>query len=473
MILLNTHWYQYALIVFIFLIFVVLFVFGLTILKTLISKNNKMKVLKISREKDAAASYYANRLYELIAIKTTSYETGEAYHQFREKVKAFFPLMHQYFVKEKLGGNAVFTYKSENVNAKKVLLVTHMDTTNFDVQEYMTDTEVFGSGAFDSKALLFTICQSVEEYLQLHKKFDIDLTVVMTVDDNTTKEGNDRVVDMFLKRGNFFHLVIEEGIGIIDPTFLGMKSNYALVGIGVTGEVKIRYKARNDIKGKEKLENFIKDIQKENIFKSKIDHDAVNVLNELSKDMPFSNRLLFGNIWLYRPFVKNIIDTDQTELSKLLKTHIKCSSIYSYENHFCVDIIYELATHDTTVDVLRTTESLVQKYNLVHEILSYIDASKITSLQQEGYQTVKKAILETYKNLYVAPYIITKISEQRQFTKVSDCVVRFSPLYYPYQALTDAKNGNEHIMKKSLCYGIDFYKNIFDTYSTKEKPHVL
>jgi acetylornithine deacetylase/succinyl-diaminopimelate desuccinylase-like protein len=78
----------------------------------------------------------------------------------------------------------------------------------------------------------------------------------------------------------------------------------------------------------------------------------------------------------------------------------------------------------------------------------------------EGYQIVKKAIETTFKDLYVAPYIITTISDQRYLTRVSDCVIRFSPLYYPYQSIMDAENGNEHIMKKSLTYGIDLYKEI-------------
>ncbi len=78
-------------------------------------------------------------------------------------------------------------------------------------------------------------------------------------------------------------MVIEEGIGIVDPDYLGLKSHYALVGIGVTGELKIRFKAK--MLNQQMLFDFINDIKKNNVFKTKVDKSALLMLKELSKDM--------------------------------------------------------------------------------------------------------------------------------------------------------------------------------------------
>lgn len=453
------QWYDYLFTTVIIIFLITAIIFAFCILRTLLFKNREIKVLKLKRDNDELIEKYANDLYELINIKTTSYETGEAYHIFREKVKEMFPLVHQYFSKEKVAGNAVFTYKSNSKDPSNVLFVTHVDTIKDYIDVYKTDTEVHGSGAFDSKALFFAIFQAVEEHLQEHKKIDFDLTLVMTVDDISTKQGNELIVNKFLRQGSFFKLVIEEGIGIIDPTFLGMKSNYALLGVGVTGEVIIRYKVKKN-KGRQDLEAFVTEVANGNFFKSQIDRESVKILNAFAKDMPFIYRLLFSNIWLFRPIVKSIIDNDQTEISRLLKTHIIYSPYQEDDEYYYIDLSFELATHDTAAEIIGILAPLVNKYGIEHNLISLKDPSKITSQHSEGYDIVKSAINNTYDDLYVAPYIITKIAEQRYLARVSDCVVRFSPLYYPFQTLQEARDGNEHIMKKSIKFGVDFYKEI-------------
>ena len=457
------HWVDYLVIglLVIFFLFIILLTFCL--LKTIFIRNKDIRILKQDRGDQELLDKHAKNLFELVNIKTTSYETGETYHIFREKVKEMFPLVHQYFNKEKLAGNAIFTYKSSSKERSKVLFVTHIDTVKEFKDAYITEDEIYGSGTFDSKALFYSLFQAVEEHLQEYKKIDFDLTIVMTVDDISTKQGNELIVNKFLKQGAFFKLVLEEGIGIIDPTFLGMKSNFALIGVGVTGEVIIRYKAKK-AQGRQNLEAFIAEVHNGNLFKSKIDKESIKVLNAFAKDMPFVYRLLFSNIWLFRPIVKSIIDNDQTEISRLLKTHVLYSAYQEDDDYYFIDLTFELATHDTAAEIVGIIAPLVKQYGIEHHLVSLKDPSKMTSQHTEGYQIVKNAINNTYHDLYIAPYIITKIAEQRYLSRVSDCVIRFSPLYYPFSALHDCQEGNEYIMKKSIKFGIDFYKEILRNY---------
>lgn len=457
------QWLDYLVLILIIAFFIAVIILTICLLKALINRNKEIKILRLDNVNNDISEKYAKNLFELVNIKTTSFETGEVYHLFREKVKEMFPLVHQYFTKEKVGGNAIFTYHSPQSQSPKVLFVTHIDTVKTFQDVYETDTEVYGSGTFDSKALFYVVLQAIEEHLQEYKQINFDLTVVMTVDDSSTQKGNELIVNKFLRQGNFFQLVIEEGIGIIDPTFLGMKSNYALIGVGVTGEAIIRYKVRKD-SDKERLHAFVNELQNRNLFESKIDQESIKILNALAKDMTFINRLLFSNIWLFKPFVKKIIDNDQTEISKLLKTHVLLSSYQEDDEYYYIDLTYELATHDSAAEIVGLVAPLVKKYEIEYNLISLKDASKITSLHTEGYDFVKKVISNIYHDLYTAPYIITKIPERRYLARVSDCVIRFSPLYYTYQALQDAYNGNEHIMKKSLKLGVDFYKEILKNY---------
>ncbi len=450
----------------IILLFVILIV--ISIIKTLFIKNKKTRILNIEKVNNDRSDFYSQRLLELIQIKTTSYEEGEVYHIFREKIKEQFPLIHKNFIKEKIGPNAIFTYNGNN-STNKLLIVTHIDTLKKDSVAKIENDEIYGPGTFDSKALLFTVMQAIEELLQEKKDINFNLTFMITVDDTTTKSGNEKVVDKFLRQGTFFKLVLEEGIGIIEPTYLNMKSHYALLGIGVTGEVKIRYKI-NKSRSKNELINFVEDIRVNKIFKSEIDKNSFRVLSEFSKDMPFLKRLLFGNIWLYKYFVKRIVNNNvEFRLAKLLRTYIIYNPVFEDEDSYYVDFTFELASHDTTAEIIGLMNPYVIKHNVNFEIKSLKDPSKVTDIKQLGYKIVEDTVKKTYDSVYSSPYIITKISEQRNLSRVSDCVVRFSPLYYSKKALLDAEVGEDHVMKKSITLGVDFYKNLIQDFNMKYK----
>jgi len=443
----------------IILIINILFVF----LKALFIKNRKTRILDINNVDTKRKEEYAQKVYELVSIPTSYDEGEETYHIFREKIKLFFPLVHKYFLKEKIGSNVLFTYASHKEKAKKVLIVTHIDTSKEFMSPRIDQDYVYGTGTFDSKTLFYVVLQAIEEKLEQEEKLDLDLTIAMTVDDTSTKQGNEMMVTKFLRQGSFFHLVMEEGVGIIDPSFLKMKSHHALLGIGVTGEVKIRYKIPKN-RGVKDLQLFVKEVTENNLFKSKLDKNTRMVLKTLSKDMPFLYRLLFGNVPFFKVLDKRIINKREKDFGKLVKTHIVTKGIEENDKEYYVDLVYELATHDTAAEIVGIVSPYVKKYGLEYDLKDLKDPSKITPTYMYGYKEVEDVIYKTFKNLYVAPYIINKYTEQRYLSRVSDCVIRFSPLFYSEKNLKDIQQKKEYILKASIVYGVDFYKNLIDSF---------
>lgn len=441
-------------------VMIIMLLLLITLFRALFIRNKHVRKLDFSNANKDLSTLYGDKLFQMISLQTSSYEDPEVYHNFREIIKELFPLVHSRFKKEKLGPNVIFTYKVDNLH-NNVLIVTHIDSQRLDKTFKMTEENIYGSGSFDSKSLFFVVMQSIEEYLTENKKFDFNLTVVMTVDDKSTNDGNEKIVDKFLRQGKFYNLVLEEGIGIIDPTFLNMKSHHALLGIGVTGEVKIRYQISRE-RNKKELEDFVRHIKVDKIFKSQIDKNARNMLNNFARDMPFIRRLMFSNIWLYRQLIKRYLNNnDAFRVARLLRTFIDYGQIQESESHYYVDFLYEMASHDTTAEIIGLINPYVNKYNIAFEILNHLDPSKVTSIKHAGYKIVEKTIKDTYNGVYVSPYIITKISDRRKLSRVSDCVIRYSPLYYSNEVLNDAYKGNEQVMKKSLYYGVQFYKNLY------------
>ncbi len=257
----------------------------------------------------------------------------------------------------------------------------------------------------------------------------------------------------------------------MDPAFLEMKSTYGIIGLGVTGEVIIRYKVKKTSKSKSNLESFISAIKHTNVFKTKIDKNTRKLLFTFAADMPFYNRFLFSNILLFRPFVKKVIKQDNSDLSKLIKTVAYVGPVYENEENYYCDVSFQLSHHDSVESVIKVLKPYIKKHDVDYEIAIIHESSKQTSVKCPGYMLTKQTIKDNFKDLYITNHILTKSSLQFQSSQVSDCVIWFNPLYYPYDAIIDATNGKEHLLKKSLTMGIDFYKLLISKFS--EENNVL
>lgn|SRR5690554_3926155 len=430
------------------------------IVKTLLIRNKEVRTLNFDNE--TINKQYAQEAFDLIKIKTPSEEDSATYHEFREKMKELFPLVHQKLKRKKLGSNVIFTYEVNEAFRPHILIVSHIDTFNVNDEVYMTDKEIRGEGSFDSKALVYAVFQAMEE--KLNEEINVNIMLIITTDDKASRTGSEQLVNYFTRRGLFFNLVLEDGAGIIDPYAFDLKSNHALIGVGVTGEVIVRYQAKKRHVALHNLENFIEEIKEEDIFKAKIDRNSAKVLKAFSKDMNFKNRLLFGNPNLFSFFIKRKLNKHKIEIGKLIKTQVDFSKIKEDDEYYYSDCTFGLATHDTPAEIIRTIAPYVQKYELTYEVSKIADSSKVTSEKSEGYKKVEDVIDKTFSDVYVTPYIITKFSERRYFTRVSDCVIRFSPLYYDHEKLTNALEGNESLSKLSLNKAIRFYKKLIESY---------
>ena len=262
----------------------------------------------------------------------------------------------------------------------------------------------------------------------------------------------------FAKR-EIFDLVLEEGSGIINPEHIGLKSHYAFIGMGVTGEAVIRFKGKH----KKDLERFVSEVRNKN-YKTKIDKYSKTMIMNIFKDTDFHHRFFFANMFFFKSKVKKIIEKEYPNIARLLKTTVLANDIITNADNYHLDLRFFLSTYDTTADALLAIDDLMDKYCINYEILDIKEASLFTSKKAKGYKIVKEVINTVFKNLYITPVVLTKLNEKRYFDKVSDCVLRFSPLYYPEEVLNFEA---EYIPVNSITYGIEFFLELLRSYQTR------
>ena len=443
------------------IIFVILLFTIIVLSRALLLRNKRIKKI-ITNYTDKTFEHKEN-LFKLIKIDTPTFIEGKSYNEFKKEIEKQFPLIHTFFVKEKIGGNSIYTYKTNIENAPTILFSSYIDYNGNHQNAYIKDDLICGNGTFDSKSLLYVTFRAVEDLLREKEKLDVNLTLVVTNDDEANKDGLKKIISLFLKKGVFFNLVIEEGSGIIDPELYNLRSNYALIGLGVSGQIKLRFESKK----KESLVSFISEINKPHFFKMRIDNKSIKVLGNVSKDMVFRDRFFLNNAWLFRLKTRKIIETKYHEIDKMLKTTVNIKDIEENDGLYFTDMEFELSTHDKPADILLQVDDLMEKLQIDYKILDVKEGSRITKTYNYGYKLVKDAINKVFNEVYIAPVIVNKISEKRYFDKVSDCVIRFSPLYYDLNAYNSSTTDRSYIDSKSLENGIEFYKYILENYKIK------
>jgi carboxypeptidase PM20D1 len=442
--------------VIIVLLFILLIVVIASV-RTMLFKQRPKKIINL----DDGDNRLGEKLLELIKIKTTSFKDEAGYHEFRERLKVDYPLIHQYFTKEKIGDNAVFTYKNQIEHAPNLLFATHIDSKATYVEPRIAENRLYGTGTFDAKSLLFVIFEAVENILRKDGRLNCNLTIVMTTDDETTKEGGSLIVQQFLRKGKFFDLVLEEGSGIVDPNHIRLQSHYAFIGLGVTGEAVIRFKSDYETN----LKRFISSLKTRDLYKTRIDRNARTMILNICRDVRFIHRFCFANLLLFAPITKKIIKKEYPEIAQLLHTTMRFGEIQKNEQYF-FDLTFHLSTHDTAADAVLALADFMEKYRIEYEIIEIKDASTFTTTKTEGYRIVKETVDSVFRDVYITPVILTKLSEKRYFDKVSDCVLRFSPLYYPMEVVQSLEP-EKFVPIKSLSYGIRFFTEVLNRYNKK------
>src|SRR5690554_2244644 len=416
--------YFFIPIVLIIALFLIVLICGINFLVNTKSNSNNFKPISQNNLR------YLDKLLELVKIRTTSFETDAEYHLFREKIKEMFPLFHQKFSREKFEGNVIYRYRTHREDAPNILFAAHIDYFQQNQQPIIKNGELYGDGTFDAKSLLYAMLESVEKILDKKNTLPINLTVAITKDDDSTKQGVNGIVDMFLKRGYFFDSVLEEGSGIVDPDFFGLKSHYALIGIGVTGEFTIRFTVPKN--GANRLIGFMHILKKKNIFRFKINNKTKGVLKQIAKDMWSWRRFIFSNLWLFQRTVKKIINREFPKIAKMHKTQMEIGEIVETDGYNYFDAVFQLSAHEQAADIICPLGNYLDRYDIEYQIIDVKESARITNVKQQGYKAVKSAIKAVFGDIIIVPTIITNTSEKRNYDKLSDCVIRFSPLYYPY-----------------------------------------
>ena len=204
-------------------------------------------------EDDPRALAYAEKLSRMVRYDTTSYagadqrETFLGYHKILEEL---FPLVHSHLVKIEINGSLLYHWKGKD-DSYPVVLMGHQDVVPVSGEwskdpfsGEISEGKVWGRGSVDTKCSCMAFFQAVEELLAEGYVPDQDVWLSTSCTEEWGGPGCPALVDELGRRGVKPWLVCDEGGGLYTDPMMGIKGNFAMIGVSEKGRANVKFIAR-------------------------------------------------------------------------------------------------------------------------------------------------------------------------------------------------------------------------------------
>ena len=195
------------------------------------------------------------------------------------------------------------------------------------------------------------------------------------------------------------------------------------------------------------------------------------MFEDLCPYMGFGMRIVFSNLWLFKPILKGIIPKLNEQAASMLGTTGSFTSIIGGKENKenpneckadlflrCVDI------KDLEYDI-QSIKNIAKKYNIyIQDDIEGNEFYKPADTTTEGYKFVKQCVETIFPHVASAPFILPAGTDARHLTDICDCVIRFAPIDIDTQQFKSVHSVNENIDVDAIGYAVEFYKYLLKNY---------
>ena len=430
--------------------------------------------------------FYAQKLSEMVRCETVSDPNDpqiEKFLGFHKKLEELFPLVHEKLEKTEIDGNLLYYWKGRSP-AKPIVLMSHQDVVPAEgVWEHgpfsgdIADGKVWGRGAADTKCTVMAFFQAVEELLQSGFTPGQDGYLASSCTEEWGGDGAPKLVNELKRRGVKPFLVCDEGGGIISEPVGGVKGNYAMIGVFEKGQGNVKFTARSSGGHSSappknspiaRLAAFECSVEKHSPFRKRFPHEVEAMFKTLAPYAGFGMRLLFGNMWLFKPLLKLVMPKVSPQAGAMLQTTVAFTmqsgsdarNVLPQEASVCANMRF--IPHQGMEESLAIIKKRADKFGLETEVINATDYTHATDIQGEGWSFVVKAIERVFPGLAASPYVMTGGTDARFYQEICPNCIRFAPVIFGPEQLKGMHGLNENIGCDCLPAAVDFYKTLID-----------
>jgi carboxypeptidase PM20D1 len=339
---------------------------------------------------------------------------------------------------------------------------------------------VWGRGAVDTKGSLFCIFTAIEELIVSGYEPECDIYIASSCTEEWSGHGAPLTAYHLKERKVKLGLLIDEGGMIIQEPIAGVKGVYGMVGVVEKGYGDVKFIARGEGGHASaprknsplvRLGKFMADLDAHSPFQVEFSDTLTEMFRRLAPNMDFGMKLIFVNMWLFKPLLKKLLPSISPAAGAMLQTTLAFTTAKGSEG---LNVLPQEAYvtgnlrfihHQENKESLKLLKEIAKKYDIEVEVIYQDFPCPIVDYRGDAFRLIEQVAAEVYPGVGISPYVMTGGTDAKYYKDICDNCIRFAPLYINTQQYNSIHSANENIYQGALPKGVDFYKRIVESYN--------
>ncbi|MDR0513646.1 MAG: M20/M25/M40 family metallo-hydrolase [Coriobacteriaceae bacterium] len=434
-----------------------------------------------SSEKGSEAS--VERFQELLRSATVwGAENPHADHtpfdEFIAKLKRLFPLVFAQLELTMVNTYGIMLrWAGSNPGLPPIVLMAHYDVVEADPAGWtcdpfgadIVDGRIYARGTVDTKCIVAALFEAAEALLAEGFTPPRDIYICSSNCEEDTGETTPRMIELFTEKGITPAFVLDEGGAVIDKAPLGIDQEFAFVGVAEKGFLNARITVASP--GGHASTPAATDAPAKLVFglgsllanpaPARLSPAVAAMLKELAAYGGFGLKLVFGNLWLFKPLVLKILKGNGETAAMVRTTY----ALTELKGSKAANVIPRRAKATVNVRIdpaedIKTAFSRIKGcFDEGTEILlgNEIEPSPISPFDDEAFSYLRKVIHAVYPDAGIAPYVQSSRSDACYFARICPHTYRFAGFLLKGDQRSRIHGQDENLDVESYRRGIGFY----------------
>lgn len=333
---------------------------------------------------------------------------------------------------------------------------------------------LWGRGALDMKGPTVTMLHALNTKLATGFKPERPIYLAIHHDEEIGGQNGAIAIATWLKENNIRpKLAFDEGGLIASGLVPGVERAVGMIGVGEKGYLTLEIIApgagghsstppRKTAVGK--LARAIARLE-DNPFPGGLEGPVATMYQTLGAEMSFGQRLMFANLWLFRPVIEAVM-AEQEAADASLRTTIAPTMLEGSpkENVLAIKakalVNFRIHPRDNVEGVIARVKEVIDDPDIEIRIPEDgwpSEPSPFSDTQGPVWRQLTTTIAEVWPGLMISPSLTLGATDSRHYREVSDNVYRFAPFTVTPDLRGGVHGTNERIALSDLVPMAQFY----------------
>lgn len=425
-----------------------------------------------------------SNLQKLVQCKTISYndhalEDKEEFRKLKDLLPKLYPNVFAACGYQEFSGEAVLLRWPGKTAGDPAIMMAHYDVVPVDEAKWekppfagiVEDGVLWGRGTLDTKVTLASALYAANTLIGEGFVPEHDVYFAFSGGEEVNGLGAVQIVDYFAEKGITPAMVVDEGGGVVQDVFPGVKEPCAMIGIAEKGLINAKYtvKSGGGHASAPPVKTPVTDLAKacrkviDNPFKMRITTPAALMFDTLSRHSSFLYKLIFSNLWCFQPVLDLICKGSGGEMNALVRTTTAFTMMEGSNARNVIPTEASLVSNmrlnpsDSVAGAVAYLNKVVADESVEISVLESFEPSRISTTECAGWEKVASAVASTWRGSIVTPYLMVQCSDSRHYGRISDKVYRFSAMDLTKEERGTIHGNNERIRIDCLKRASEFY----------------